>query len=151
MCLKIHFEILGVRNNLHLVISLESTSNNFQDILKMYPALHAKTEFIWIQDFSEQSKQMLCEDVIKLLQSNNALSGYGDATKISTSYFEAVSNDLGVWSESPRRSVQLIKSYYFIHAMNEKKKLDQQSKLQVLSITFLINYDFLLQCVDSFR
>jgi hypothetical protein len=74
---------------------------------------------------------MLCEDVVKLLQSNNALSGYDEAKKLSMKYFHAVLSEIGVWNQSPKRSVQLIKSYYMMHVFNEKKKSNQQSKLHV--------------------
>lgn len=123
---------------MHLVISLECTSNNFQDVLKMYPALYSKTEFIWIQEFSEQTNHMLCEDVVKLLESDNSLSGYNETRKLSMKYFDIVLNECGIWSQSPKRSVQLIKTYYMTHVFNEKKKTNQQSKLQVSGIFSLI-------------
>lgn len=52
------------------------------------------------------------------------------SSALSTKYFENVINDSGVWIDSPKRSVQLIKSYYLIHIQSEKNKLDHKSKLE---------------------
>jgi hypothetical protein len=51
-------------------------------------------------------------------------------SNLSTKYFENVINDCGVWIDSPKRSIQLIKSYYIIHIQSEKRKLDHKNKLE---------------------
>ena len=125
----VSFFLNRVRNNLHLVVSLETTSSNFQEILKTYKALYAKTEFIWIQDISVHTKTVLCESVIKQMK-NDITMKFSSNSTLSTKYFENVINDCGMWIDSPKRSIQLIKSYYLIHVQSEKKKLDHKTKLE---------------------
>ena len=114
---------------MHLVISLETTSSNFQKILKTYKSLYAKTEFIWLQDISVHTKAVLCESVIKQMK-NDVTMKFTANSNLSTKYFENVINDCGIWIDSPRRSIQLIKSYYIIHIQSEKRKLDHKNKLE---------------------
>lgn len=114
---------------MHLVVSLETTSANFQEILKTYKSLYAKTEFIWLQDISVHTKAALCESVIRLMKNDVTLKFSSNST-LSTKYFENVINDCGVWIDSPKRSIQLIKSYFLIHLQSEKKKLDHKMKLE---------------------
>lgn len=123
------FFLNRVRNNLHLVVSLEATSTNFQEILKTYKSLYVKTEFIWLQDISILSKASLCEGVINQMKNDVTLK-FSSRSALSTKYFENVINDCGSWIDSPKRSVQLIKSYYLVHLHSEKKKLDHREKLE---------------------
>lgn len=125
----VSFFLNRVRNNLHLVISLETTSSNFQEILKTYKSLYAKTEFIWVQDISVHTKAVLCESVMRQMKNDVAMKFSSNST-LSTKYFEIIINDCGVWIDSPKRSIQLIKSYYLIHVQSERKKLDHKTKLE---------------------
>lgn len=110
-------------------MSLETTSSNFQDILKTYKSLYAKTEFIWFQDISVATKSTLCESVIRQMKTDVTLK-FTNNSSLSTKFFENVINDCGVWIDSPKRSIQLIKSYYLIHIESEKKKSDHKAKLE---------------------
>lgn len=114
---------------MHLVVSLESTSSNFQDILKTYKSLYVKSEFIWLQDISVHTKTVLCESVIRQLKNDVTLK-FSPNSSLSTKYFENVINDSGIWIDSPKRSIQLIKSYYLVHVQSEKRKIDHKSKLE---------------------
>lgn len=126
----ISFFINRVQKNLHLVVALEMTSANFQDILKTYKCLYTKTEFIWLQDISVHTKQVLCENVINLVK-NDATINVNNSTMISSKYFENIINDCGMWNDSPKRTVQLIKSYYLIYMQNETNKIDHKNKLEL--------------------
>lgn len=114
---------------MHLVVSLETTSSNFQEILKTYKSLYAKTEFIWLQDISVHTKAILCESVIRQMKNDVTLK-FSANSSLSTKYFENVINDCGVWIDSPKRSIQLIKSYYLVHIQSEKRKLEHKTKLE---------------------
>lgn len=61
---------------------------------------------------------------------NDPLMKFSGSSAISTKYYENVINDSGVWIDSPKRSIQLIKAYYLIHLQNEKKQLDHKNKLE---------------------
>lgn len=125
----VSFFLNRIRDNLHLVISLETSSSNFQEILKTYKSLYAKTEFIWFHDVSAQTKAELCESVIRQMKKDVTLNFPINST-LSTKYFETVANDCGAWIHSPKRSIQLIKSYYLLHVHSEKKKMDHKMKLE---------------------
>jgi len=51
--------------------------------------------------------------------------------ELSTKYYENVINECGLWIESPKRSLQLIKSYYLIHMQTEKNKMNSKTKLEL--------------------
>lgn len=119
---------LGVRSNFHLVIALESTTSQFQDILKTYKSFYSKTEFIWLQDNSVATKQNLCENVVKRMKNDTNTSSN---VELSVKIFESViSNECGIWINSPRRSLQLIKTYYLIHLQSFDKKMRNKTKLE---------------------
>lgn len=115
-----------VKSNLHLVIALETTTVNFQEILKQYKSLYSKTEFIWFQDIPATTKQVLCESVFKLMRNEMSRN-----VELSSKLFENVISYCGPWNESPKRSVQLIKTYYLTYLMSEKKKVDHRNKLEL--------------------
>lgn len=110
-------------------MSLETTSSNFQEILKTYKSLYAKTEFVWLSDISVHTKSILCESVIRQMKNDVTLK-FSSNSFLSTMYFENVINDCGIWIDSPKRSIQLIKSYFLIHLQSEKNKLDHKTKLE---------------------
>lgn len=111
------------------MIALESTTSQFQDILKTYKSFYSKTEFIWLQDNSVATKQMLCENVFKKMRSDTNSSSN---VELSVNNFESIiTNNCGVWVNSPRRSIQLIKTYYLIHLQCFDKKMSNQAKLEL--------------------
>ena len=126
----VSFFLNRVKNNLHLVISLETTTTNFQEILIQYKSLYSKTEFIWFQDITVETKQVLCESVFKLIR-NDATNQLNTNATLSSKYFENVINYCGQWKESPKRSVQLVKTYYLTYFLSEKKKVDHKNKLEL--------------------
>lgn len=126
----VSFFLNRVKNNLHLVIALETTTTNFQEILKQYKSLYSKTEFIWFQDIAVTTKQVLCENVFKLIR-NDATNQLNSNATLSSKLFENVINYCGPWNESPKRSVQLIKTYYLTYLLSEKKKMDHRNKLEL--------------------
>lgn len=81
-----------------------------------------------MQEISVHTKQILCESVIKSMKNDANLTSN---TETSSKYFENTINDCGLWIESPKRSIQLIKSYYLIHLQTEKKKISNKSKLEL--------------------
>lgn len=122
------FFLNRVKKNLHLVVALETTTASFQEILKNFKSLYSKTEFIWLQDISMHTKQILCESVIKQMKNDANLTSN---VELSTKYYENIINDCGVWIDSPKRSIQLIKTYYLIHLNTEKKKMSSKMKLEL--------------------
>lgn len=83
-----------------------------------------------LQDISVHTKAILCESVIKQLKNDLTLKLSSNST-LSMKYFENVINDSGIWIDSPKRSIQLIKSYYLVHLQSEKQKTDQKTKLEL--------------------
>lgn len=61
---------------------------------------------------------------------NDVTLKFSSNSALSTKYFENVINECGFWIDSPKRSLQLIKSYYSIHVQSEKNKLNHKAKLE---------------------
>lgn len=61
---------------------------------------------------------------------NDVTLKFSSSSTMSTKYFENVINDCDDWIDSPKRSIQLIKSYFLVHLQSEKSKTDHKAKLE---------------------
>lgn len=91
--------------------------------------LYAKTTFIWMPEFSTHTRLNLCNDVIQTIQKDQ--TNKTDLETISTNYYEKVIDHCGIWNDSPKRSIQLIKSYYYTYLNSENKISKHRTKLEV--------------------
>lgn len=109
-----------VKTNLHIVINLESTSTDLNDLFSKYPALYRNTELIWLQNDSDSTLNQIPKMIIEKLASS---------APVSTN-FTKVLEFSGVWSKSPQRFVQLINTYLHIYTNFSTKIKSQFDKLQ---------------------
>lgn len=82
-----------------------------------------------MQEFSTHTRLKLCNDVIETIQKDQSVKV--DLAAISTDYYEKVIDLCGIWKDSPKRSIQLIKSYYNTYLNSENKISKHRTKLEV--------------------
>lgn len=113
---------VGVKSNLHLVLSLESSSSHLEELFNQFPSLYTNTEMIFLNSFSENSTASLPKELIQIISNSP-----DNKTPILNFYPRIV----GKWKTSPFRYKQLIKTYYFIYRDYETKLNKQRNKLQL--------------------
>lgn len=121
------FFLERVKNNLHLVIALDTSSSNFNEVIKTYRCLYEKAEFIWMKEFSMKTKREIYNKIVELMKVSSTL------VDMSISMFKNFDNIIDICDncfDSPKRFIQLIKAYLLIHHRNEKLKKSHESKLE---------------------
>lgn len=121
------FFLERIKHNLHLVIALDISSSNFNEVIKTYRCLYEKTEFIWMSQFSLKTKRTIFENIVELMK---VCSTFNLSESSSFKNIDCIIDICDSCMESPKRFVQLIKAYLLIHNKIEKVKKTQESKLE---------------------
>lgn len=109
---------LGVKNNVHLVITLEtSTSTSLNDIFGRYPSLYRNTEMLYLRQ--SQTQELIPKTLLQSMSTQQRID-------IPLSSFPTI----GLWQSSPLRFNQLIKSYGHTYVHYFKKMREEKLKLQ---------------------
>lgn len=117
---------LGVECNLHLVITLESTSKSLNDLFGKYPALYRNTDLIWIKPQSETTFELLPKMIIQNLNTT------AQTTVPVLPFFSIiVPNYGGDYGHSPLRFHQLVQSYYYTYVNYTGKIQAHYEKLEL--------------------
>lgn len=114
---------LGVKSNLHLVLTLE-TNSNLNELFNQYPSMYLNTEMLFVQDFRTETSQQLPSKIIQQLNAHTKLSKMPSTNLFAHSL-------VGDWKRSPLRYQQLIKTYFFVYVRYLEKMENRREKLQV--------------------
>lgn len=113
-----------VKNKLHIVVTLESTSNTIEDLFTKYPALYRSSELLWLSNSSDVFSEKSSESLIKLMSKNQK-----DVP--IPKYVFSVGIEQSIWINSPLRFKNLMMSYFHLHNEMLAKIQSQQQILQV--------------------
>uniref|UniRef100_A0A182JQU2 Cytoplasmic dynein 2 heavy chain 1 n=1 Tax=Anopheles christyi TaxID=43041 RepID=A0A182JQU2_9DIPT len=127
--------IQRLRSNFHLVVILESESPTVRALFESYPALHQKSELIWL----------LPETVSKAEDLRSYLAAIGSGANVVQQspqepasilplpvYFnDLIDTKLSDWSLSPLRRVYLIRSYFHLYGQEKAQKEQYKAKIQI--------------------
>lgn len=116
-CKVIFDNFAGVKSNVHLVITLETSSNNFNEMFCRYPSLYRNTEMMYIRQI--RVDEFIAKTIIQSMSSQHRID-------IPLTAFPTV----GFWQNSPLRYHQLIKSYAYTYVHYFKKMREDKLKLQ---------------------
>ncbi|XP_040163455.1 cytoplasmic dynein 2 heavy chain 1 [Anopheles arabiensis] len=135
MSLSAYF-IQRLRSNFHLVVILESESPTVRSLFESYPALHQKSEMVWI--LSEAVSR--ADDLRTYL---TTIGGVGDTvqkshqepnsllTPLPVYFNDLIDVDISSWSRSPLRRIHLIRSYFHLYGQEKAKKEQYKAKIQI--------------------
>lgn len=113
---------------MHLVLYLEKSAEDLNELFREYPALYRNTEMIWFKDNINVETQEKAKQLIEMLGQNTT-----DKIPIPNK-FASINEFGGQWSLCPRRFQQLVKTYFFVYTKWFDQIQRQLGKLQVLLI-----------------
>uniref|UniRef100_A0A182QV28 Cytoplasmic dynein 2 heavy chain 1 n=1 Tax=Anopheles farauti TaxID=69004 RepID=A0A182QV28_9DIPT len=124
--------IQRLRTNFHLVVVLESGSRTVRSLFESYPALHQKTEMVWILPEAVSRVEDLRNYLAGL---DRAGDGAQEASKTSVPlpvYFNDVMDvELSEWSACPLRRAHLMRSYFHLYGEEKRQKEQYRGKIRI--------------------
>ncbi|KAJ6628053.1 Cytoplasmic dynein 2 heavy chain 1, partial [Pseudolycoriella hygida] len=106
-----------MKNNVHIVITLETSTKNLNETFGEYPSLYRNTEMLYLQPTT--THESISKAILQLMSAQQRID-------IPLTSFPTD----GSWETSPRRFTQLIKSYGQIYVHYFKKMREEKVKLQ---------------------
>lgn len=107
-----------MKNNVHLVITLETSTKSLNDIFGKYPSLYRNTEMVYLQN--RQSQESLPKTILQSLSTQQRID-----IPLPSSFLT-----IGFWEMSPLRYNHLIRSYGHTYVHYFKKMREEKLKLQ---------------------
>lgn len=117
-----HGLFAGVRQRLHIVLSLESESNHIDELFEHSPFLYNCTEIVWIATTSIPDPNYLAKEL---------LTKCSIETIPIANHWTILENDTNPWNKSPRRFKNLIFTYCTLYKNMLQAQQQQQQILQV--------------------
>ncbi|XP_062711545.1 cytoplasmic dynein 2 heavy chain 1 [Aedes albopictus] len=116
-----------LRNNFHLVILLEYSSPKLRELFDNYSALYQKSEMIWILDDKITPVDSLARYLGEI--SKNGL----DSQQIPVPVFfnDLLDSNMCQWSRSPKRRIQLVRTYRHVYEIEKSDKERYKFKIQI--------------------
>uniref|UniRef100_A0A182W9J8 Cytoplasmic dynein 2 heavy chain 1 n=1 Tax=Anopheles minimus TaxID=112268 RepID=A0A182W9J8_9DIPT len=132
MSLAAYF-IQRLRSNFHLVVILESGSPTVRSLFENYPALHQKSEMIWILPDTVSSAEDLRSYLTVIGNTGDAVSQQESSAIVPLPvYFnDLIDLKLSDWSYCPLRRVHLIRSYFHLYGQEKTQKEQYKAKIQI--------------------
>jgi hypothetical protein len=109
-----------------LVLILESSDGDLQELFKHYPVLYNNTEIIWMPNIASQSLRALPGAILDHLN-----VGGSENVKMNEELFVGALKSCKLWRDSPKRNVQLIYAFDSIYKTGFAKKNQHFNKLKV--------------------
>lgn len=122
----------GVKENLHLIICLDSAaSNKIDEYFNKYPALYRNMDILYTKGSCNETLNMLPKKYVEILSDMPSAVSIAAKEKVPvSSYFSEILDNL-LQEQAPLRFYQLIKSYYYIYCNLSKDINKRLEKLQV--------------------
>ncbi|GAB0096653.1 Cytoplasmic dynein 2 heavy chain 1 [Sergentomyia squamirostris] len=111
-----------VGRNLHLIVSLESSSTSIKDLFTTYPSLYRSTEILFIHSLSTEDQEEFSRNYPESVENIKEF-------QIPKFFFDAIATS-GKWSGSPQRMKQLILGYKKISLSLSKKISSRMENLK---------------------
>ncbi|XP_053685293.1 cytoplasmic dynein 2 heavy chain 1 [Sabethes cyaneus] len=115
-----------LKQNFHLIILLEHSSPKMHELFENYSALYQKSEVIWILENK-------ITPVSSLTRYLNEIGGSGSPdVKIPVPVFfkDLLDSDISSWSRSPKRRIQLIRTYWQVYQNQKTEKELYRQQIQ---------------------
>uniref|UniRef100_A0A182NV76 Cytoplasmic dynein 2 heavy chain 1 n=1 Tax=Anopheles dirus TaxID=7168 RepID=A0A182NV76_9DIPT len=134
MSLAAYF-IQRLRTNFHLVMVLESGSPTCRSLFESYPALHQKSELVWILPEAVSRTEDLRTYMAAISRvGEGAQTAQQEATTVVPLpvYFnDLIDVRLSEWSVCPLRRVHLIRAYFHLYGQEKTQKEQYKAKIQI--------------------
>ncbi|XP_053681370.1 cytoplasmic dynein 2 heavy chain 1 [Anopheles nili] len=124
-----------LRSNFHLVVVLESSSPSVRSFFESYPALHQKSELIWVLPEAASKS----DDLRRYLAALGGVSEVTNKTQKETgsivplpAYFnDVIDLKLSEWSDCPLRRVHLVRTYFQLYGQEKDRQEQHKAKMQI--------------------
>ncbi|XP_021709178.1 cytoplasmic dynein 2 heavy chain 1 [Aedes aegypti] len=114
-------------NNFHLVILLEYSSPKLKELFENYSSLYQKSEMVWILD----KKITPVDSLTRYLGEISKTSIDSQQMPVPVFFNDLVDSNICQWSRSPKRSIQLVRTYRHVYESEKTDKERYKFKIQI--------------------
>ncbi|XP_055534643.1 cytoplasmic dynein 2 heavy chain 1 [Wyeomyia smithii] len=125
MSLSAYF-LYRLRQNFHLIILLEYSSPKIHELFESYSALYQKSEVVWILE----NKITPASSLTRYLNEMGGTNSSDAKIPTPTFFNDLLDSDISTWSRSPKRRIQLIRTYWQVYRNQKAKKELYKQQIQ---------------------